>query len=140
MRAVIVHLKDASEAEVARLLSQNYVQQEGGPWLCKTAGNVCLYIQFYYDVRIEEGSEGFERLVRDLGFTPAVSVIANVSGRHPGDEEVRSLVSTILQRYEGRAVDEFSDHCWTLQEVISGQLVQGHSFFDYLDSHRATNK
>lgn len=60
-----------------------------------------------------------------------VSVIADVPGRIPGDEEVRLFVEVMLRQFQGVAWDDYSAHCWTLDEIKAGHLVSGHPFFDY---------
>jgi hypothetical protein len=71
-------------------------------------------------------------LATALGGGPSTSVMANVSGRHYGDEQIRSFVTTLLGKYAGVAQDEYTKHCWTADEVQSGFQVQGHRFFDYV--------
>ncbi len=74
-------------------------------------------------------------LDRALGRRPELSVVADVSGRVPGDVEVRAFVECLLTRFQGVADDEFAEHCWTLSEIRSGAKVQGHHFFDYEGWH-----
>jgi len=131
VRSIIVHLRNATEPEVAKFLAETYPTQKGPPWICEINGDACLHIDVYRDGLLEYGIEGLQELKQSLGYTPTVSIGADVSGRHPGDDQVRSFVSTILKKFEGRARDDYSDHCWTIEEILSGHLAYGHPFFDY---------
>lgn len=69
-------------------------------------------------------------LERAVGAVPSWAVIADVSGRVPGDTEVRSLLRAVLAE-GGVAVDDYSSHPWTLDEVEAGWLLaEGRRFFD----------
>jgi hypothetical protein len=56
----------------------------------------------------------------------------DVSGRVPGDDEVRSVTLSLLGLVPpARAQDDHTGHLWTAEEIASGNLVEGHPFFDY---------
>lgn len=42
------------------------------------------------------------------------------------------FVSRVLSKFDGFAQDEYTSHCWTLKEIVSGHSEEGHPFFDYL--------
>jgi hypothetical protein len=130
VRSVFVHLRDATEHEVAVFLQRTYPFQNGPPWICDAAGDPCLYIDFYRDRMIEFEREDLVALASALGREPATSVIADVSGRHSGDEQVRSFVTTMLRQFAGLAQDDYTEHYWTATEVLSGFQMKGHRFFD----------
>jgi hypothetical protein len=92
---------------------------------------VYLYIDFYRDGNQEFAPAQWAGLASVLGCEPAVSIVADVTGRHPGDDQVRSFAALILGRFKGFAQDDFSDHFWTAQEVLSGHRECGLAFFDY---------
>lgn len=131
MRVVFVFLRDAAEDQVARFLSRAYPFQEGPPWIIDVAGDPCVYIHFYRAAGKDFEPRTWSRVVASLGTEPPVGLAADVSGRHPGDPELLAFVRAILGRFEGVAVDEYTDHCWKLDEIISGMRVQEHPFFDY---------
>jgi hypothetical protein len=131
VRTVIVYLKNASKPEVSRFLSDRYVREEAPQWILEVDGDACLYISFYEHGPIEHLPEEWTKLHGDLRYIPSVCVAADVSGRHPGDDQVHSFVVEILQKFEGHAKDDYSDHVWTLEEILSGQSAYGHPFFDY---------
>jgi hypothetical protein len=132
VRSILVHLREATEAEVATFLARQYPAQPGPPWILERSGDPVLCIDFYGDLNQEFEVEDYFRLLEHLGGDPSVSVIADVSGRHPGDTEVVQFVRTLLQEFAGVAQDEYTSHCWTLEEVLAGHQVQAHPFFDYL--------
>ncbi len=59
-----------------------------------------------------------------------MTVMADVSGRVPGDDEVREFAAFLLSEFRGVAWDDYSCHCWTLVEIQSGTKADGHRFFD----------
>ena len=71
----------------------------------------------------------------DGGMLPAVTVMADVSGRVPGDDEVREFAAFLLSEFRGVDWDDYSCHCWTLVEIQSGTKADGHPFFDYSGLH-----
>ncbi|MFD3687183.1 hypothetical protein ACFWTE_20490 [Nocardiopsis sp. NPDC058631] len=69
-------------------------------------------------------------LETDLGHRPEWAVQADISGRVDGTAEIRRLVELLLE-HGGRAVDDYSAHPWTLEEIESGAVVGGLRFFDF---------
>ena len=134
MRSVIIHLQDATANEVVQFLQSKYPFQQGPPWICDVAGDPCLFIDFYRDRLTEFEAEDLAALTTVLGKEPVISVIADVSGRHCGDEQVYSLVVTMLERFAGVAQDDYTQHYWICTEIKSGSRVQGRRFFDYTES------
>jgi hypothetical protein len=65
-----------------------------------------------------------------LGNLPGWSVTCDISGRSPGDAEIRALVLELLAE-GGVAVDDYSDHPWTAAEIAEDREVDGLRFFDY---------
>ena len=81
-----------------------------------------LYADWLYDDVVA--------LERAFGAVPSWAVIADVSGRVPGDTEVRALLRALLAG-GGVAVDDSSSHPWTLGEVEAGWLpAERRRFFD----------
>jgi hypothetical protein len=70
------------------------------------------------------------RLEAALGSRPSWAVQVDISGRIDGTAEIRDLVSCLLQD-GGVAVDDYSDHCWTLCEIETDLKVDGLGFFDF---------
>ncbi|RYD92201.1 MAG: hypothetical protein EOP50_13065 [Sphingobacteriales bacterium] len=95
-----------------------------------------LYVRCtdYQWVEEYELHEEYAELLEAIGeATPTVYVGADVSGRIPGDSEVRLLAQCLLKKFPGFAFDDFLaySHAWTLQE-IEGDAVFGQlHFFDY---------
>lgn len=132
MRSVFVYLRNAQYEAVAELLGRLCPAQRGPPWVWKRDGDPCLYINVDDDnLTADLEPEAHDAIMAALGPEPAVLVTADIPGRHPGDAEVRALLSALLQAYPGFAQDDYSLHQWTLEEVLSGQEINGHPFFDY---------
>jgi hypothetical protein len=133
MRSVVIYLRNTTAQEVVRLLDRICPAQKGPPWIWERDGDPCLYVQCTsggaYDFSFEREIQ--ESVVAALGGPPHASVLADVAGRHPGDAEVRALLSALLGTFHGVAQDEYTSHSWTLEQVLSGAKVEGHGFFDH---------
>lgn len=139
MRTIFVHLREATEEQVASFLSEAFPNQKGPPWILSVAGDAHLYIRFCRNWQAESEAEEIECLRAMLGGKPSVSLSADVSGRHSGDAEMREFVSRILSKFDGLAEDEYTEGFWTMEEIIreyrkpsnlSGKW-EGQTFFDY---------
>jgi hypothetical protein len=130
VRSVLVFLRDTTEAEVAAYLDGAYPSQRE-PWVAAVDGDAFLYIHLYHDGPREHEAEEWADIICRFGGEPAVGVIADVSGRHPGDEQATGFVTGLLVRFSGAAMDEYTTHLWSLSELRAGRHIEGHPFFDY---------
>ncbi len=127
MRSIFIHLAETTREDVAVFLSRMFPGQ-AQPWLHPVPPkDNALYIDFS-----EPEPEDMPEIFSILGNQPFVSLVANVSGRHPGDQEVAYFIQLCLTAFKGVAQDDYSAHAWTLLEIQEGQQHQGHRFFDYL--------
>ena len=136
MRSILIHLRNATEKDIAAFLQQACSSSQARPWLVGRAGSPVLYIDFYHDIDKEYEAEDLLDLTACLQGKPRASVIVDVSGSVPGNKEVREFVCSILGAFEGIAHDEYTNHCWTREEVLNNERIQGHTFFDYEGWHR----
>jgi len=63
MRSVTVHLRDATEAEVAAFLQEKYPTEVGPPWIEPVGDDPCLYIgkrEFVTDYPANPRAAGWE--------------------------------------------------------------------------------
>lgn len=74
--------------------------------------------------------EDVHRVEEALGYHPTWALQAIVSGRIGGTDEIRAFVALLLPN-GGVAVDDYTDHCWTLQEIESDLKIDGLGFFDF---------
>jgi len=130
MRSVVIFLRGTTEAEVEAFLDAAYPLQRH-PWVVLVGGDPCLYINLYRDGPHEHEPDDWADVVRRFGGEPAVGVIADVSGRHCGDEQVHAFAAGLLTRFRGAAMDEYTTHLWSLAELHGRNQVRGHPFFDY---------
>jgi hypothetical protein len=132
MRSIILHLAGTTRDAVGKCLS-GFAEAVGGEeWRFPAASSSpVLYIGFYDDLELESEPDDLEGLKAALGQMPNVSVIADISGRVPGDTEVRQFVESFLAVFRGVAWDGHTTHCWTLGEIQSGIKADGYVFFDY---------
>lgn len=137
MRSVFAYLRDTTIDEVATFLDRTCPSQIGPPWIWESQGDVSLYIRCESGMAANNDLEDGDSILVALGAPPTVTVIADVSGRHSGDDEVRGLLSELLRSFRGVACDDYTSHAWALEEVLSGHKVNGHPFFDYQGWHEA---
>ncbi len=130
MRSVFVFLCDASEEEVSAHLDHTYPTQRE-PWLSSVGDDPYLYIDFYREGPTEFEPEEWSDLVERCNGKPPVGVMADVSGRHPGDQQALDFVTNMLTHFNGFAMDDYTEHLWSLEELRTGIRVLGHPFFDY---------
>ncbi|RED51647.1 hypothetical protein [Cohnella lupini] len=55
----------------------------------------------------------------------------DISGRHSGGKEVLFVVKELLSRFNGYAMDDYSDYIWHLIEIQNGTKYNKLNFFDY---------
>jgi hypothetical protein len=130
MRSVFAVLRNTTEAEVTAWLDANYSRFSACEW-ASVGGNgpeVCIRFdpEFTSDLEPEERVD----LIHRFGGEPAVVVMADISGKIPGHSQAFGFIERILSRFIGAAMDDWTDHLWTLQELRTGHLVSGHPFFD----------
>jgi hypothetical protein len=131
MRSVFVYFKEGSRAEVARFLDAHYTNNGNERWICRDS----LYIRFYDDAARECDTEELSMLRLRLGRNDVLAIAVDISGRIDGLAEAKSFCQLLLSRFRGFAMDDYSDHLWTLDEIQSDHRHQGHTFFDYRGWH-----
>jgi hypothetical protein len=130
VRSVFVLLRDTTEAEVAGYLDRSCPSPPRPPWLLLGGDGAFLYITFYQDLSVECDPEEYADLTGRFGGEPAVAIMADVSGRIPGDEQAFGFVTGLQGHFRGAAMDDFTTHLWSLDELRAEHLVSGHRFFD----------
>jgi hypothetical protein len=134
LRSVFTHLWHTTEGDVATALDRLYPTQ-GRPWVLEVDGDPCLYIDFYRDGAVED--DEWNTRFASRGGPPAVSVIANISGRHEGWPEVREFVTRVLGAFDGVATDDGWLHLWSRDEVEKDAAVSGRRFGYWRDQRGA---
>jgi hypothetical protein len=119
VRTIFLHLREATEEQVASFLTEAFPSQNGPPWILAVGDDPCLYVDFRRNWQAESEPEEIECLRAVLGGGPSVSLSADVSGRHPGDAEVRNFVSQVLSEFDGVAEDEYTEGFWTKAEIVA---------------------
>lgn len=74
--------------------------------------------------------EDIEALDTALGYHPTWAVWVDIFSRIEGAVTIRRLAALLLER-GGVAMDDYSDHPWTLDEIESRAVIDGLRFFDY---------
>jgi hypothetical protein len=130
-----LYLRNTDEKTLSNFLRQICPGQTS-PWIVRVDGDACLHIDFYNEARHEFEADEWSALSEVLGGEPAVSLGVDVSGQHAGDQQVKEFLSAVLSKFHGVAQDDYTEHCWTLEEILSGHKEEGHTFFDYNGRYR----
>jgi len=109
-----------------------------GRWNYPAGKDAILYIQCGPYSPDEDPDEQVAILRGTGGMTPTVALDIDISGRVPGDHELRSMAELVLARFGGLAFDDFMSftHGWTIDEIRANKSVQGLHFFDYREAHK----
>ncbi len=125
MRSVFVHLWNTSDRPVAAALDRLF-PGPGPAWVAERSGDPYLYINFYRDGPLED-EQWFTRF-KGRGGPPAVSVVADVSGRHDGWVEARAFIVGLLGLFDGAATDDDWLRLWSCADVAADRRVDGRRF------------
>jgi hypothetical protein len=132
MRSVVIHLVNATRDAVRTHLTQFAQPEDGDRWLYPPAASQpSLYIEFYEKYEREVAADELLSLTSALGEGTRLSILANVSGRVPGDVEVQAFAECLLSVFRGVAEDEYSKCFWSLEEIRAGVKQGELKFFDY---------
>ncbi|MEV7571276.1 hypothetical protein [Streptomyces tanashiensis] len=74
--------------------------------------------------------EDIRLLDSTLGDRPTWALLVSVSSHIDGTAEIRALLSHVLEA-GGVAIDDYSDHCWMLEEINTECKIDGLGFFDF---------
>jgi len=136
VRTVFV-FPELGQASVVALLDRLSPGQRN-PWLV----DGCLYGELTgagEDLYADWEPEAVRGLTRACGRLPGWALQVDVSGRVDGTVEVRRLTLALLVR-GGVAVDDYSDHPWTAEEIADDVTVDGLRFFDFATYHERTRQ
>lgn len=129
MRTVFFAFKGTTREELSLFIStigeRNSPPQE--EWWVAQPG---FYFRFYDELAAEDDDGPLQAALTDaLGQLPDVCVSVDISGRIQGYEEICALAEAFLGRFSGIAFDDYSVHCWTLEEIRSDARPEGRKFF-----------
>lgn len=129
MRSVYVFIPTTVKELRSHLDSLTPRVRDVNQWLYPNATEKVLYIEIADDVHDELEPETAETLLRQFGGERVRCVSIDVSSRCPGEHEIREIVLGLLHRFGGVAMDDWSDHLWTLDEIKTGLRCEGRHFF-----------
>jgi hypothetical protein len=135
---VAVYLCNTTESEVRAYLDRCFPGQRD-PWLVCVGGDPCLYINIHDDMLEFDCMRAGEQLASlrtALGGDCSHIVAADISGRHYGTNQATRFITTMLSRFRGVAVDDYTEHFWTLEEIQRGDSFEGLKFCDSKGFHR----
>ncbi|WP_459558248.1 hypothetical protein [Lacunimicrobium album] len=127
MRSVFALLRNTTEQEVRDYLDSLY-EFSLGEWYLSDGKSTLLHIGFYNDAAVEIEQEKLADIFKRFGREPAVWVGVDISSRVEIENEVTTFLKGILTRFDGSALDDWSNHLWTLEVILAGQRVEGRRF------------
>ncbi|KMS84677.1 hypothetical protein ACZ91_46560 [Streptomyces regensis] len=132
MRTVFVFPAGERAESIAAL--DRHLNQQRRPWTLN--GNLYIDIDEEQNGYLFSDWEPDDVTVLDgaLGFHPTWAVRIDISGRIDGTAEVHQLIALLLE-HGGVAIDDYSAHPWTVQEIQSGAVIDGLRFFDFSAHH-----
>ncbi|MBG7702562.1 hypothetical protein HCJ76_31980 [Streptomyces sp. MC1] len=132
MRTVFVFPAGERAESISAL--DRHLNQQRRPWTLN--GNLYIDIDEEQNGYLFSDWEPDDVTVLDgaLGFHPTWAVRIDISGRIDGTAEVHQLIALLLE-HGGVAIDDYSAHPWTVQEIQSGAVIDGLRFFDFSAHH-----
>ncbi|MEV0427741.1 hypothetical protein [Micromonospora sp. NPDC050495] len=134
MRTVFI-FPDMEQAAVVALLDRLSPGQRH-PWRVDR----CLYGELTSEdeyLYLDWEPEAVRGLSRACGRRPSWALQVEVSGQVDGTVEVRRLTLALLAQ-GGIAMDDYSDHPWTADEIANDVAAGGLRFFDFRTHHERT--
>jgi hypothetical protein len=128
VRTVLAHLWDTTESAVTAVLDAAYLKASGPSWTVFVGEDPCLYINIYRHGSAE--NPDWATHFDGVGGHPAVSVSADISGRHNGWPQVDEFMGLLLGRFRGLAEDDNSHQLWSLAQ-LRGEGSTGQRFGEY---------
>jgi hypothetical protein len=132
MRSVFVFPAGGRVETVASL--DQHLPQQRDPW--SLDGNLYIGIDDEHAGHLFSDWHADEIAVLEaaIGHHPGWAVQIDISGRIDGTTEIHQLAALLLE-HGGVAVDDYSAHPWTWQEIESGTVIGGLRFFDFRTYH-----
>jgi hypothetical protein len=134
MRSIALFLRGANEAALTAYLDRSYPGQRQ-PWVLSVNGDTRLYIDVVPFEPEDFEPEELADFATQFGDLPPCYVVAHVSGRHAGEVEVVQFIEGLFTEFRGVAMDEYTSHLWSLDEIKTAHRFKNHPFFDYNGWH-----
>ncbi|MDA0172155.1 hypothetical protein OJ998_23835 [Solirubrobacter taibaiensis] len=138
MRTVFVFPRAPFDETIQRV-QRLAAPTQAHPWIINSAPKRRQNPAIYVDLATTNDSsplycdwepEAMHALATALGALPYWAVTCDITGRIPGDEQIRAFVLALIED-GGVAMDDYSDHCWSADDIVSNRRVDGLKFFDY---------
>jgi hypothetical protein len=130
MDTAVVVVREAQAAEVKDFLAQ-LCPSQSDPWLVNVAGRPAIFINLAPAHEADLEPEDLIELNDKLNSDKLLAVLADVAVRNVGCGELRTLVATLLERFDGLASDDLLEHWWTADELKNPALVGGRIFWPH---------
>jgi hypothetical protein len=131
--------------DTARRIDRLASPAQAHPWVLNSAprskDNPAIYIELattqakQAPLYCDWEPAGMQALETAVGALPDWGVMCNITGRIPGDEQIRAFVLELLAD-GGVAMDEYSHHCWTAADITEDRRADGLAFFDYQTNYQ----
>ncbi len=135
MRSVFLHFPN-QHLQLAHVWLDGFaVRVSPDEWCSPSADSAVLWFYPYDDY--SELEPEHLALLQQRFPEGIASIHADVSGRIPGQREVRDLALRFLAAVPESCVeDDYTDHLWSASEIEDNTHVEGHGFFDTQGWHK----
>ncbi len=139
MRSVNLHLIGATKEEVAAQLSRIAQKGIADHWYHPNREHARFTIRFSPGAHSPQPPNTDDEFRGTLGAPPDLTLYLDSghrinpdeAGKQIGAQEVHEVVGQVLERFQGVARDDLTNHLWTLDEIRSGKKINGAGFGDH---------
>jgi len=111
-----------------------HLPQQRDPWVLASSLYINIVEEQTGHLFADWDPDDVAALEATIGHHPTWAVQIDISGRIDGTVEVHQLLALLLER-GGVAIDDYSSHPWTWQEIQSDAVIDGLRFFDFRTYH-----
>ena len=139
MRSIFFIFEEQNKDSVASFLDrhcdESWTEGQYKQWNIYKNGDALFYIRDIEPIEsllndMEEDEK--QDLARQNNLQPPLLYsMIDISGRHEGTAEVKALLAQLFSIARGYAMDDFTSHLWSYDEIDKSVSIKGHMFFDY---------
>ena len=151
MRSILFVFEEINKNNVANFLDrhcdESWTEGQYKQWNILKNGDPIFYIRNIEPIELllngMEEDEKQDVISQNNLLCSLLCCQIDISGRHEGTPEIKALLSQLFSATRGYAMDDFTNHLWSYDEIENDVSVKGHGFFDndgwYEENNRKRN-
>ncbi|MBK7875866.1 MAG: hypothetical protein IPJ77_08955 [Planctomycetes bacterium] len=139
MHSIFVHLLDVSRDEISDYFDAHAERGLRDHWYSPKRSDPVFTIRFPHGNSEFRDAENRNHVAAALGRAPDLTVQFDAGAKHPGHKELRAFLVALFGEFTGVALDDLSQHVWTVDELKADTHVGGFAFADH-ESWRKQHK